>query len=151
MPFPTLVAASLAAAATLVALTGCGAERETASPPPPADTTAPATAAADPGTPEWLAELRAEEAALVAAIEQGRLGQVHDLAHRIQSALKAAAQSGTPEQRAALAPHLAAADRLTDQLHRAADAGDLTTTKARLTELRTHLRAIEGVLGVAAP
>lgn len=150
MPFIARWAASLAAAATLVALAGCGAERETASPPPP-DTMASAPAAADPGVPEWLAELRAEEAGLVAAIEQGRLGQVHDLAHRIQSALKAAAQSGTSEQRAALAPHVADADRLTDQLHHAADAGDLSTTRARLTELRTHLRAIEGILGVPAP
>ena len=134
----------------LAGLAGCGPQRETA------ETTADTTAAAPPpatgtGAPAWVAQVRQGEAELGQIVEQGRLNEVHDQALKLQTALKQIADQATPEQRQQLTEHLAAADRLADELHDAADAGDLTKTKAKYQEFKTHLRAIEGVFGVTAP
>lgn len=138
--------------ALLAVLVGCGQQRETA------ETTADTTAAApvtppatETGGPAWVAEARQGEAELEQMVEQGRLNEVHDQALKLQTTLKQISDQATPEQRQLLTEHLAAADRLADELHDAADAGDLTKTKAKFQEFKTHLRAIEGVFGVTAP
>ena len=136
----------------LAVLVGCGQQRETAE--TTADTTAVAPVtppAAEPGGPAWVAQVRQGEAELGQIVEQGRLNEVHDQALKLQTTLKQISDQATPEQRQQLTEHLAAADRLADELHDAADAGDLTKTKAKYQEFKTHLRAIEGVFGVPAP
>lgn len=136
----------------LVVLAGCGQRRETAE--TTADTTAVAPVtppATEAGGPAWVAQVRQGEAELGQIVEQGRLNEVHDQALKLQTTLKQIADQATPEQRQQLTEHLAAADRLADELHDAADAGDLTKTKAKFQEFKTHLRAIEGVFGVTAP
>ena len=138
--------------ALLAVLVGCGQQRETA------ETTADTTAAApvtppatETGGPAWVAQARQGEAELEQMVVEGRLNEVHDQALKLQATLKQISDQATPEQRQQLTEHLAAADRLADELHDAADAGDLTKAKARLQEFKTHLRAIEGVFGVTAP
>ena len=138
--------------ALLAVLAGCGQQRETA------ETTADTTAAApvtppatETGGPAWVAQARQGEAELEQMVEQGRLNEVHDQALKLQATLKQIPDQATPEQRQQLTEHLAAADRLADELHDASDAGDLTKAKAKFQEFKTHLRAIEGVFGVTAP
>lgn len=154
MHLPKRSFALVFAAAAIVA--GCGQNRETSQ--TSTDTTAampvpaPAPTAAD--TPAWVAELRQDEAALGQTVEQGRLAEVHGQAVKLQTLLKqVAGQSGslTAEQQQQLNGHLTAANALVDELHDAGDAGDLTKTKAKFQEFQTHLRAIEGVFGVAQP
>lgn len=135
----------------LAVMAGCG-QRETAQ--MTADTTAVAPVtppATETGAPAWVAQVRQSEAELGQIVEQGRLNEVHDQALKLQATMKQIADQATPEQRQQLTEHLAAADRLADELHDAADAGDLTKTKAKFQEFKTHLRAIEGVFGVTAP
>ena len=137
----------------LALLAGCGGGQQREAVETPADTAAmaPAMPTSETGVPNWMAELRQGEAALAQSVEQGRLGEVHDQAMNIQSRLKQVADQASPDQRQQLTEHVAAADRLAGELHDAADAGDLTMAKAKLQEFKTHLRAIEGVFGVAAP
>ena len=144
--------------AMLTLLGGCGRNQQTsetatdttALAPPPVSTPEPTAS----GAPAWVAELRHGEAALGQIVEQGRLGEVHDQAAKLQTQLKQVAAQGTSltaEQKQQLDEHLAAADRLVDELHDAGDAGDLTKTKAKFQEFQTHLRAVESVFGVANP
>lgn len=136
----------------LVVLAGCGQRRETAETTTDTTAVAPVTPqATETGGPAWVAQVRQGEAELGQIVEQGRLNEVHDQALKLQTTLKQIADQATPEQRQQLTEHLVAADRLADQLHDAADAGDLTKTKAKFQEFKTHLRAIEGVFGVTAP
>ena len=138
--------------ALLAVLGGCGQRRETAETTADTPAVAPVTPpATENGGPAWVAQVRQGEAELGQIVEQGRLKEVHDQALKLQTKLKQIADQATPEQRQQLAGHLAAADRLADELHDAADAGDLTKTKAKFQEFKTHLRAIEGVFGVTAP
>ena len=142
-----------AAVMTLVVLTGCGSNRETAQSAvdtPAVESTPPPQTAG----PSWLAEVRQHEAELGGSVEQGRLSEVHDHAEKISALLKQAADpsSGlTEDQRLQIRPHLDAAGRLTDELHHAGDAGDLTLTRTKFQEFQTHLRAIEGVFGITQP
>lgn len=136
----------------LAVLAGCGQRRETAE--TTADTTAVAPVtppAAETGAPAWVIQVRQGEAELGQIVEQGRLNEVHDQALKLQATLKQIADQATPEQSQQLTEHLAAANRLADEFHGAADAGDLTKTKTKFQEFKTHLRAIEGVFGVTAP
>jgi hypothetical protein len=134
---------------------GCGqgstenTSTETAA-PPPSSVPSPVVA----GVPAWATELRQGEAQLGQTIEQGRLGEVHDQAVRLQGMLQqVVAQAGTLDatQQQTLQEHTTAADRLVDELHDAGDSGDLTTTRTKFQEFQTHLRAIESVFGVPAP
>jgi hypothetical protein len=139
---------------SLALLSGCGGSRE-ASQTVTSDTAAvtPAVPPPDASVPAWVAEVRQGEAQLGQTVEEGRLGEVHDQAVKLQGLLKQiSGQAGslTPEQRHQLTDHLAAADRLVDELHDAGDAGDLTKAKAKFQEFQTHVRAIEGVFGVTA-
>ena len=146
---------SLIVCATLALLAGCSPKTDTTrtadTTPAPAETTAaaPATPA---GAPAWVAGVRQGEAALKETIEQGRLAEVHDRAHAIQDAL-AAVEPGALDAagQQQLQEHIAAAKRLVDELHNAGDAGDLSGTRAKFEEFQTHVRAIEGLFGVAAP
>lgn len=143
--------------AALVLVAGCGRNQQTSETatdttalPPPVTTPEPTSS----GEPAWVAELRQGEAALGQIVEQGRLGEVHGQAVKLQTLLKQVAAQGsnlTPEQKQQLDGHLAAADQVVDQLHDAGDAGDLTQTKAKFQEFQTHLRAVEGVFGVPTP
>lgn len=141
-----------------VFLAGCGQNRETSH--TSTDTTAvmpvpvPAPSPTATDTPAWVAELRQDEAALGQTVEQGRLADVHERAIKLQTLLKqVVGQAGnlTPEQQQQLNEHLSAANRLVNELHHAGDAGDLSKTKAKFLEFQTHLRAVEGVFGVAQP
>ena len=135
----------------LAALWGCGQKRETAETTSDTTAVAPVTPpSTETGGPAWVAQVQQGEAELGQIVEQGRLNEVHDQALKLQTTLKQIADQATPEQRQQLTEHLAAAGRLADELHDAADAGDLTKTKAKFQEFKTHLRAIEGVFGVAA-
>lgn len=149
-PSRSLLAATVM---TLVVLTGCGSNREAAQ--SVVDTTAvePIPPPQTEG-PSWLAEVRQHEAELGQNIEQGKLSGVHDHAEKIQALLKQATDlsSGLSEHhRLQLKPHLDAAGRLSDELHNAGDAGDLTLTRAKFQEFQIRLRAIEGVFGIAQP
>ena len=140
---------------SLVLLSGCGGSRE-ASQTATSDTAAvaPAVPPPDASVPAWVSEVRQGEARLGQTVEDGRLGEVHDQAHKLQGLLKQVSnQAGslTPEQRRQLTDHLAAADRLVDELHDAGDSGDLTKTRTKFQEFQTHLRSSEGVFGVTAP
>jgi hypothetical protein len=140
--------------AVLALLTSCGQRRDTSG--TTSDTAAhPVTSSpTDTSTSAWVAEVRQGEAELEQIVEQGRLSEVHDQAHKLQATLKMVADHAdnlTTEQRQQLTEHLVAADRLVDELHDAGDAGDLTKVKAKLQEFKTHLRGIEGVFGVTAP
>lgn len=152
---PRLASLTLLSAAAVV-LAGCG--RATNDETTTVDTLAAAPPAAQPapldGAPAWVAEVRQREAQLAAIVEEGRLGEVHDQAHAIQGTLETvSAQTGTlaADQQERLAGHVGEARRLVDELHNAGDAGDLTQTRAKFEEFRVHLRAIEGLFGVAAP
>lgn len=146
---------------SIAVLAGCGQQSETreTTANTTADTAAvapvaPPTEPAMAGMPQWLAELRQEESAMGESVEQGRVGEVHDRAVKLQTIMKQIGQnpgSATPEQQQQLGEHLIAADRLVNELHDAGDAGDLTKTKAKFQEFQTHLRAIEGVFGVPTP
>ena len=137
---------------TVLAVLGCGQRNETAQTTSETQTAPPVTTPpTETGAPAWVAQVRQCETELGQIVEQGRLNEVHDQALKLQATLKGIADQATPEQRQQLTDHLAAADRLADELHDAADAGDLTKTKAKYQEFKTHLRAIEGVFGVPAP
>ncbi len=144
------------ALATAALVGGCGQNRQTEQSgqvEAPVETAAPAPTL-DASTPAWVTQVRQGETELSQAVEQGRLGEVHDQAVKLGGVLKQVAdQAGnlSPDQRQQLNEHLAAANRLVGEMHDAADAGDLTKSQGKLQEFRTHLRAIEGVFGVAAP
>lgn len=145
--------------AAVAVIAGCGGQNreteQTSQTETPAQTAPPAaTPAPDASTPTWVTQLRQGEAQLVTTVEQGRLGEVHDQAVKLGAVLKQVSdQAGnlSADQRQQLTQHIAGANKLVDELHDAADASDLTKTKSKLEEFRTHLRAIEGVFGVAAP
>lgn len=144
--------ACAASVVLLAVLVGCGQQRERAETTADTTTVAPVTPpATETGGPAWVVQVRQGEAELGQIVDQGRLNEVHDQAVKLQTTLKQIADQATPEQRQQLTEHIAAADRLADELHDAADAGDLTKTKAKFQEFKTHLRAIEGVFGVTAP
>ena len=130
---------------------GCGQQRQASETTQDTTAVAPLTPPASVPVTPGMAQLQQGEAQLDQIVEQGRLNEVHDQAGKIQATLKQVADQATPEQRQQLTEHLAAANRLADELHDAADAGDLTKTKAKLQEFKTHLRAIEGVFGVTTP
>lgn len=121
----------------------------------PAQTAPPATTPApDAATPAWVTQVRQGESQLVTSVEQGRLAEVHDQAVKLEAVLQQVSdQAGSlsADQRQQVTEHIAGAKQLVNELHDAADAGDLTKAKSKLEEFRTHLRAIEGVFGVAAP
>jgi hypothetical protein len=141
----------------LALIAGCGQKQETSQ--TSIDTTAVAPAMPPPeampsGTPAWVAQIRQGEAELGRTVEEGRLGEVHDQAVKLQGLLKeVSAQAGSlaPDQQQQLNGHVSAAGRVVDELHDAGDAGDLTKTRAKFQEFQTYLRAIEGLFGVAAP
>lgn len=136
----------------LAVLVGCGQRHETAETTTDTTAAAPVTPpATETGGHAWVAQVRQGEAELGQIVEQGRLNEVHEQVLKLQATLKQIADQATPEQRQQLTEHLAAADRLADELHDAADAGDLTKTKGKFQEFKTHLRAIESVFGVTAP
>jgi predicted outer membrane protein len=149
----------LIAGVALALLAGCGQKSDTSSTTEtssaPAETTAAAPSMEAPaGAPAWVAGVRQSEAALKATIEQGRLAEVHDRAHEIETALATVGEQSTSlgaEQQQQFNDHLAAAKRLVDELHNAADGGDLSTTRAKFEEFSTHVRAIEGLFGVPTP
>lgn len=138
---------------SIALLSGCGRSPENQTATGDTATVTPVVPAPDASVPAWVAEVRQGEAQLGQIVEQGRLGEVHDQAVKLQGMLKqVSGQAGslTPEQRQQLTDHLAAADRLVDELHDAGDAGDLSKTKTKFHEFKTHLRAIEDVFGVTA-
>ena len=141
----------------IVLVAGCGQQQESSSSTteaPPASTPAPSPEPTAAGVPPWVAALRQKEMALRQSIDQGQLGNLHDQSVELNALLKPVSeQAGTlaADQQQQLNEHLSAATRLADELHSAGDAGDLTKAKAKFMEFQTHLRAIEGVFGVAAP
>ena len=143
--------------AALALVAGCSRNQQTSETATDTTAAAPPVSTPEPsstGSPAWVAELHQDEAALAQIVEQGRLKEVHDQALKFEDVLKQAtaqASSLTPEQQQQLNEHVSSANRLADELHDAADAGDLTKTKAKFQEFQTHLRAVEGVFGVATP
>ena len=143
--------------AVIAVVAGCGQKQETSqttADAPPAATAVPAPEPTATDAPAWVAELRQKERALGQSIDQAQLGNVHDQAVELNALLKPVSeQAGSlgPDQHQQLNEHLSAATRLADELHSAGDAGDLTKAKAKFLEFQTHLRAIEGVFGVATP
>ncbi len=155
MHFPKGYFALAFMAIALVA--GCSQKQETTpstTDTPPAATAVPAPEPAAAGAPTWVAQLRQKEMALGQSIDQGKLGDVHDQSVELNTLLKPVSEQAASlraDQQQQLNEHLSAATRKADELHAAGDAGDLTKAKAKFIELQTHLRAIEGVFGVATP
>lgn len=83
-------------------------------------------------------------------IASAQLGEVHKKAFAIRDLLIAAADKVDPSMKAALQPHLDAVRSTASALDEAGDSGDLAKTKSEYQKLQSHLKAIEGALGVAS-
>lgn len=142
---------------SIALLSGCGQTRQTSQTATETPSAVPVVPSSEPtatGTPAWIAELQREETALGQMVEQGRLGEVHGQAEKLQALLiriEKPATDLTPAQQQQLDEHIRASGALVNEIHNAGDAGDLTKVKAKHQEFQTHLRAIEGVFGVATP
>jgi hypothetical protein len=134
---------------------GCAPEDETAQTPeastPPASTSPPAEAPAPAaGASAQLAiELRRHESELAQAVEQGRLGALHDHVDALGALLTAAPERATdlPERsRTQLRQRTASAKKMADAVHDAGDAGDLSAAKTHLGHLQAELLAVVKIL-----
>ena len=140
--------------ASIALLSGCGQTRQTSETSTETPAAVPAVPSPEPTASGWVAELHQEEAALAHMVEEGRLGEVHGQAVKLQAVLTRIGEQAkelTPAQQQQLNEHIRGANVLVDEIHDAGDAGDLTKIKAKHQEFQTHLRAIEGVFGVATP
>lgn len=128
---------------------GCAPRDEATTPPvstsPPAEAPAPATGA----SAQLATELRQHESALAEAIEQGRLGEVHDHVDALGGLLTAAPDRATDlaeGSRTQLRQRAASAKTMADAVHEAGDAGDLSAAKTHLKHLQAELLEVEKIL-----
>lgn len=91
-----------------------------------------------------------QESQLDQIIASAQLKDVHKKAFAIRDLVAAAASQADASQKSALEPHVAEVRTIAGELDEAGDSGDLAKTKSQFQELKTHLRAIESVLGAAA-
>ena len=101
-------------------------------------------------TSELVARIHDQEGQLEEIISSARLNEVHKKAFAIRDLVVAAAAQAPASQQTALEPHVGEVRTIAGDLDESGDSGDLAKTKSGFQELKTHLRAIESVLGAAA-
>lgn len=98
---------------------------------------------------DLMGRVHDEEHELDQIIASAQLSDVHKKAFAIRDLLVAAADKADPSKKAGLQPHLDAVKATASALDEAGDSGDLAKTKSEYQKLLTHVKAIEGALGVA--
>ena len=99
---------------------------------------------------DLVGRIHDEESQLGQIIANAQLNEVHKKAFAIRDLVAAAASQADASHKSALEPHVAEVRTIAGELDEAGDSGDLAKTKSKFEELKTHLRAIESVLGAAA-